>query len=308
MPVPRDPRMTTSPHMELAERLAERFIALAMVEAVAVAGSRGAGASPDAASDVDLYVYTRGQVPLDIRAAIIEASGGATRLDLGQDYWGPSDGWIAAGSGIEIDVVYFGADWMEAELDRVLVRHEPSLGYTTCLWHTVARSLPIRDPRGWFAALQARAQVPYPEALRRRIVEHNHPALRGIITGLANQITKAAARGDVVSVNHRLAALLACYFDILFAANRVTHPGEKRLLELAAARCERLPQGMAADVTDLVTTAAADPYGVSIKLGRLLDHLDAFLVAEDLLAPADTTWRTGPAHAAADAREGPTAS
>jgi hypothetical protein len=275
--------MTSSGHLALAERLAVQYIDLPSVEAVAIAGSRGAGATPDPASDLDLYVYTRGDVPLEDRRRIAAASGGAARLDLDQAYWGPSDGWIVAGSGIEVDVVYFGADWMEAELERVLVRHQPSLGYSTCLWHTVARSVPLRDPRGWFAGVQARAAVPYPETLRRRIVEYNHPALRGIISALAHQLAKAATRRDLVSVNHRLAALLACYFDILFAANRVTHPGEKRLLELATARCPRLPEGMASDVAELVVTAAADLDGLQPRLHRLLDRLDRFLVAEGLL-------------------------
>lgn len=281
--MPHNRRMPDSPHGALARRLGEHYAALATVEAVAVAGSRGVGATPDAASDLDLYVYTRGVVPLDVRAAIVEATGGAARLDLDQSYWGASDGWIQAGTGIEVDIVYFGAEWMASELDRVLVRHEPSLGYTTCLWHTVARSTVVADPRGWFADLQARARVPYPEALRRSVVAHNHPALRGIITGLANQVAKAADRGDLVSVNHRLAALLASYFDIVFAVNRETHPGEKRLLQLATARCGRLPEAMTEDVEELLATAVADPAGLRTRLDRLLDRLDELLRREGLL-------------------------
>jgi hypothetical protein len=276
--------MTSRAHLDLADRLAGAFAALPGVEAVALAGSRGEGAEPDASSDLDLYVYTRGAVPLDDRRRIVEEAGGAVRLDLDQGYWGPSDGWIAAGSGIEVDTIFFGADWMADQLDRVLVRHEPSLGYTTCLWHTVATSVVLRDPRGWFAGLQARARVPYPEPLRRAVVAYGHPALRGIITGLAPQAEKGARRGDLVSVNHRVAALLAVYFDIVFAANRVTHPGEKRPVELAQARCSRLPEAMAADVEELLTTATVDPAGLTGRLARLLDRLDAFLAAEGLLA------------------------
>ena len=56
---------------------------------------------------------------------------------------------------------------------------------------------------------------------------------------------KAVARGDLVSFNYRVAALLASTFDILFALNRLPHPGEKRLLAFAAQHCPLRPAGMA---------------------------------------------------------------
>ena len=53
------------------------------------------------------------------------------------------------------------------------------------------------------------------------------------------------ARGDLVSLNYRVAALLASTFDILFALNRLPHPGEKRLLAFATQHCPLRPAGMA---------------------------------------------------------------
>jgi hypothetical protein len=278
----------TATHLELARQVAGLFAPLPGVEAVALGGSRGgsrggAAIDTDAVSDVDLYVYTRGDVPLEARREIVERAGGATRADMGLSYWGPGDEWHHAPTGIEVDVVYFDAGWMKEQLDRVLVRHEASLGYTTCFWHTICGSITLHDPRGWLAGLQARSRVEYPEELRRNIVALNHPVLRGVIPAYAHQLEKAAARADLVSVNHRLAALLASYFDIVFAANRVPHPGEKRLVEAAAATCSRLPAGMVADVTEILETATTDVGGLPARVERLLERLDAMLVNEGLL-------------------------
>jgi hypothetical protein len=271
-------------HLELARRIARLFAQLPPVEAVALGGSRGGGGvATDAASDIDVYVYTRGDVPLDARREIVERSGGATRTSLDMRFWGPGDEWLQAGTGIHVDVVYFGAAWMEEQVDRVLVRHEASLGYTTCFWHTIRGSIVLEDPRGWFAGLQVRCRVEYPDELRRNIVALNHPVLRSVLPAYANQLATAVKRRDLVSVNHRLAGLLAGYFDILFAVNRLPHPGEKRLIEAAVGSCSRLPVGMAADLTEILETAATDLAGLPGRVDRLLDGLDALLAAEGLL-------------------------
>lgn len=260
----------------LATRLATLFGELPQVVAVALSGSLASGAA-DAASDIDLYVYTRGELPLIARQAIVERVGGAVRADMGLTYFGQGDEWIDAATGIHVDAVYFDADWMAAQVRRAVVDHTPSLGYSTAFWHTVRASRPLDDSHGWLAALQIEAAVPYPEPLRRAIVAYNHPILRGTLSSFRAQLVKAVARGDLVSVNHRLAVLLASYFDILFAVNRVPHPGEKRLLALAEALCVTLPVDMAADVAATLIAAGAAPGDLLGHLDRLLDRLDEWL-------------------------------
>ncbi len=274
-----------SEHLVLARRLAALFVPLPHVEAVALGGSRGAaGIDTDAASDIDLYIYTQGDIPLAAREEIVEASGGATRIDMDMRFWGPGDEWLDAATGIHVDAIYFEAAWMEDQVDRVLDRHEASLGYSTCFWHTIRGSILLEDPNGWFARLQERCRVEYPDELRRNIVALNHPVLRGVLPAYAAQLAKAAHRRDLVSINHRLAGLLASYFDVVFAANRVPHPGEKRLVEAATAVCPRLPEDMEADITEILETATTDVPGLPARVDRLLDRLDAVLRADGLLA------------------------
>ncbi|MCU0506025.1 MAG: DUF4037 domain-containing protein [Chloroflexi bacterium] len=265
----------------LARRVAALFAPLPQVVAVALGGSRGgAGLGAVAGSDIDIEVYVREEVDLGARRAIVGAAGGARRAELGMRFWGPSDEWIDAATGAHVDVVYFETAWMEERIAAILDRHEASLGYSTCFWHTVRGCLVLEDPEGWLAGMKARCDVPYPEALRASIVRLNHPVLRSVLPSYANQLAKAAAREDLVSVQHRLAGLLASYFDMLFAVNRATHPGEKRLVEAATRTCDRLPEGMATDLDDLLRTSMTDLPGLPGRVDRLIDRLDALLRAE----------------------------
>ena len=76
------------PHLALAESFALAFVALDVVEAVALGGSRAnVAVVPDVNSDVDLYVYTRRDLGLDSRRAVMNGAGGATRADIGLDEW-----------------------------------------------------------------------------------------------------------------------------------------------------------------------------------------------------------------------------
>jgi hypothetical protein len=270
---------STDMPLALARQITQRFAALPQVEAVALGGSQ-VGENPDATSDIDLYVYTRADIPLAERQSIVDQSGGASQANLGLNFWGPGDEWFNADTGIEVDIVYFDTLWMEGQIKRVVFEHHPSLGYTTCFWYTIQHSHVLHDPHGWFQSLQEKCQLDYPEALRDNIIALNHPVLRSIIPSYTNQLAKAVKRGDLVSINHRLAALLASYFDVIFAVNRTLHPGEKRLVSLALAQCEKLPVGMAVDLELVLTASANAGPDFMTMLSRLLDRLDELLVEE----------------------------
>jgi hypothetical protein len=134
-------------------------------------------------------------------------------------------------------------------VDRRLRCCEASVGYTTCVLHTLAHGHVLADRDGWFDALQQRVlSTSYPDDLFRAVVAKNFPVLGQIISSYEDQIRSAFARQDLVSLNHRTAAWLASFFDIVFAGNQQYHPGEKRLL-VQAAQLPTLPAKMVDDLT-----------------------------------------------------------
>lgn len=267
-----------APHERLARELARRFQEFPAVEAVAWGGSQTAS-SADHLSDIDLYVYTTALIPLEARQTLV-AEMRSSRADMNLQLWDLGDEWYDADTGVEVDVIYWEPAWIESQLDRVWRRHQASLGYTTCFWHTIYHSRSLYDRRGWFADLQQHSRQPYPEALRRAIVAKNHAALRRVIPSYAHQIEKASWRNDLISLNHRVAALLASYFDVIFALNRVLHPGEKRLMEWTRAHCPHMPVGMTNQLAALLQ-AASSTDGESVKqVNLLLDNLDDLLRRE----------------------------
>ena len=132
-------------------------------------------------------------------------------------------------------------------------------------------------------AVAAARHQPYPEPLRRAIIAQNYPILRRNISSYLHQIERAVARHDLVSVHHRTVALLASYFDILFAINRLPHPGEKRLMACAKKLCARIPAGMEEHVNALISADSNYRDTVIPSANSLVDGLEALLLADELI-------------------------
>ena len=264
----------------LPAKVAAEFALLPEVVAVVLAGSKGSALS-DARSDIDLYVYATREPSITWRAELARKFG--EHASVGNTFWESGDEWVVSGSGIVVDIMYRSPTWIEEQLDRVLVRHQASVSYSTCFVFNVLHSQILFDRVGWFASLQTKAAQPYPEPLRQAIVAKNHPILRRTLSSYQHQIEVALQRGDQVSVNHRITALLAGYFDILFAVNRLFHPGEKRLVAYVLAKCPKRPADFERHVNG-VLHAGAKPE-VLARINDLLDGLDALLIAERLIGP-----------------------
>lgn len=266
----------------LAKIIATKFSSLPQVVAVALAGSQTAKVS-DKFSDFDLYIYVQEEIPLDIRTSIAREF--AEHIEINNQFWEPGDEWIATSDGYGVDIMYRSPTWIEEQINRILVKHQASVGFSTCFWWNVLTSLPLYERDNWLTQLKARANQPYPEALMRAIVAKNYPILRNNISSYMHQIELAVLRRDFISINHRVAALLGSYFDIIFAINYVAHPGEKRLVEYAMKLCSKLPHNLEQLVPNLIQTISLPLIQQNILDcgNKLIDSLDELLRAEGLL-------------------------
>lgn len=201
----------------------------------------------------------------------------AARIEVGNDTWGPATSgptqpwgwaWTSRTCG-----------WFEDQLDRVLVRHEASIGYSTTWWHNVRSSLPLAEHGHWYTELRQRAAQPYPEPLRRRGggAQPPHPAQHPLVPRTQDR-RRAGPTGLTggAGPHGRAAGQL---LDVLFAANRVPHPGEKRLVRWVERTCARAPADLGERPGALRTAAgAADRPGGQEALPAvvhgLIDDLD----------------------------------
>lgn len=268
----------SSEYLILANKIAEQFKTITCVEAIALGGSQASG-SLDKHSDIDLYIYSNEIIPLCTRQAIVDKLG-ASKADLNLTFWDIGDAWFDLETGIEVDIIYWDQSWIEDQLERVLASHQASMGYSTCFWHTVLNSKILFDRQGWFAKLQIKCNQPYPEQLKQAVIAKNHPVLRTVIPSYYVQIKKAINRQDLISINHRLAALLASYFDVLFALNSVTNPGEKKVLKFVLAQCSKAPMDLQRQVEDILQSAGIGDEVLLHQLDELLDSLDDLLTKE----------------------------
>ncbi len=270
--------VTPDEGLNLAQDLADLFQGYPQVDAVTLSGSRTSGAVVDDRSDIDLYVHLQeGEFSLENRKTIVERLGGATRANLGLRNWGDGDIWFDARSGVEVDVVYSNKHWTEEALDRILRQHQPSGGYSTCIWHTVRTAHILFDRSGWFARMQAWSDQPYPPELRRAIIERNFPVLREFIPSYRYNVEKSLPRRDLVFINNEITWMLACYFDVLFAVNCVPHPGAKRILDQAAHLCPHLPQDMDHQVMEVLNLSAVGDKRLLAAIDRLVDGLEGII-------------------------------
>ena len=208
----------------MLKKLTEAFSLLPETESIALSGSRRSAIN-DESSDWDVYIYSSSRIMPETREKIFASI--FPRFSVNCSPFEEGDECMDE-DGRVYDIMYRSTEWTEWQIDDVYRKHNARVGYTTC--NIIRKNMDVIDGNGASTFLI--------------------------------QAELAVKRGDIVSSNHRLAAILASYFDIIFAYNRVYHPGEKKLIGYAHF-CKDLPMNMDENIEKAITT-----------LGKS-DHLDA---------------------------------
>ena len=246
---------------------------LPQIEAISLGGSR-AGNRYDEKSDYDVYLYCTAPIPESTRKEILEKY--CSYMELGNSYWELEDNCTLK-NGIDMDILYRDLDGFCQGIAEVVEQFHAYNGYTTCMWHNLLTCKILYDKNGRLTAAKERFQVPYPPSLKKNIISRNWNLLHNAMPAYDAQIRKAAARGDLVSVNHRTAAFLESYFDILFALNEKTHPGEKRLVSLCRDNCSLLPENFEENLNSLFSHMFSSPEILDQDIKRIVTELAKIL-------------------------------
>ena len=251
------------------------FLEHPSVAAIYESGSVLSGVA-DEFSDIDTCILTVGEVDLAWRREYIQSQH-PTRYTIAPGHFGDGDAWA---NEYEVrDVMFWRLVDTISDLRRVVVDHEPKAGYTTAFWHTIRQWREVGsnpEYRAKLDELKDLAALEYSDDLTRSIVTYNSRLLRGVMFSLEEQIIKAAQRDDLVSLQHRTTSVLASWFDIVFAVNKQTHPGEKRLLGYLE-ELEKKPMGSDRLIRNLIVS-----YDKAPACSALIDALFEWLEAEGL--------------------------
>lgn len=257
----------------MIEGLFQEFSSLPQVEAIALGGSR-AGEVFDEKSDYDIYLYCTGEVTEEEKRPILEKY--CSYLELSNHFWELEDN-CRLKNGIDMDVLYRNLDDFVLDVASVVEQKNARNGYTTCMWHNLCTCKIVYDANGRLTEAKRRFSVPYPQELKRNIIDRNCKLLYAYMPAYSDQIRKAVKRNDLVSMNHRTAAFMESYFDVIFALNEQTHPGEKRLIRLAKERCAILPNHFEENIQKLYSNLFVNPEAAVAVLEEMIVELKQIL-------------------------------
>lgn len=255
------------------EKILKEFCKFPEVKSIAIGGSSAAKTS-DNNSDIDIYIFVTSEISLEKRLNLIKKY--SSKFEVGGEYFGSGDEFFVDKLGQQLDVMYWNTNWFYDSVVNAWEKHYPSNGYTTCFLYTLINFSIFYDCDNWLKTLQNKLQTPYPTELKENIIKRNIMLMKAKpFASYYEQIEKAIKREDIVSINHRIAAFLASYFDIIFAQNELLHPGEKRLIQYAKNNCKILPENFEENIAQLLVQPNTKTLKILedmvIKLSNIVD-------------------------------------
>ena len=250
------------------QKIIEKYKSFSEVVAIAIGGS-GANKTSDNLSDIDVYVFVEKDIPVRLREDFIKNL--SSKYEVGGEYFGAGDEFFVDELNQQLDVMYWNKYWFNEVVENTWTKHYPSNGYSTAFLFTLNNFQIIYDKENWLTSLQQSIRTTYPQELKNNIIKRNMMLLQDKpFASYYEQIEKAIKRNDLISINHRISAFLASYFDVIFAVNELLHPGEKRLIQYAKNNCNVLPINFEEDISQLFTKPQ---YEILTILNKLYENL-----------------------------------
>ena len=241
------------------------------VKAIAIGGSSATNTS-DKISDIDVYVFVNEDIPVEERENLVKKY--SSNYEVGGEYFGSGDEYFVDELKTQLDVMFWNVNWFESMVDNVWIKNYPSNGYTTAFIYTLKNFKVECDPQKWLSELQNKIKTDYPQKLKENIIKRNLMLMKDKpFASYYEQIEKALKRNDLVSVNHRISAFLASYFDVIFAINELLHPGEKRLIKYAKDNCKILPKNFEENIEKLLKQQNPDTLKILEDMVKNLKEL-----------------------------------
>ncbi len=254
------------------ENIVEFYKSFEQVKAIAFGGSCSAKTS-DMASDIDLYVFLENDISVEERKNFVEKI--SSNFEVGGEYFGNGDEYFVEDLGQQLDVMYWNTKWFEDVVENIWIKNYVQNGYTTCFLYTLKVCKIVYDKDNWLQGLKDKINTSYPINLKQNIIKRNMMLMKDKpFASYYEQIKKALARKDVVSVNHRLSAFLASYFDVLFAVNEKLHCGEKRLIQYSKDNLKILPKDFEENIDKVLTQPNENTLEI---LNEMVENLRAVL-------------------------------
>ena len=254
-------------------KLVEDLKQIPEIEAISLGGSRATGNNDDK-SDYDIYLYCNAPISENIRRNILSKY--SKYMEIGNSFWELEDNGTFI-NGIDYDILYRNLDDFINGIENVVIKHNSSNGYTTCMWHNLLTCKVVYDKTGRLTNAKNIYNIPYPKELKESIINRNIRLIHNNLPSYNLQIEKALNRNDIISINHRSAAFFESYFDIIFAVNELTHPGEKRLVNLCLKTCKVLPNNFSENIKLYFNYLYQDYDKAKEILNEIINELECIL-------------------------------